>query len=188
MNHLWSFILFGCLTVCCSTPFKTQSDWKSQTRLVITEYPDSLVHAHVLINQPQKLNLSNVQYHWYASGSIHTSKGSYTGNLLHGEYIVFDSENNLIEKGFFNNGVKEGTWNRWFTDGKHKSVLNWEDGHLQGESTYYNPNGSVYKKVQYNEGKKEGESTLFLGDTIIVKIYRNDIEVTESQDTKKIKK
>lgn len=174
------------LSVCCSTVFIPQAESQSHTRLIVINYADSSINAHLTTSNPENRdNLLNLYYYWYDGDSIHASLGGFAGNLLHGLYTVYDPGKNLIEEGTFNNGLKSGLWKRWYPNGRYQEVTQWKDGVIHGNKVAYYADGSVYMSDHYKNGKKHGTSYCFLNDTVIINHYRNDKEIVRKSGMEK---
>ena len=47
---------------------------------------------------------------------------------MHGDYFVYDVENRLQTKGFFDHGLKTGDWMYWYPNGSLKQMITWKEG------------------------------------------------------------
>jgi hypothetical protein len=160
----------GCL------PLFSQKEGRLDLRPVVLNGRDSTVQAYILIGNLDYKPISSLTYYWYYSERINCNQGGYAGNLLHDAYIRFDGDKHLIEKGAFNQGLKTGTWLRWYPDGKLESAINWKAGLLDGRSQYYNNDGSIYLNLDYKAGKKDGKQISFENDSLVTRYYKNGIE------------
>lgn len=149
-----------------------------QIRPVIISNGDTIVHTYILTSQKSYRPLPGRFYYWYYPENIHCNSGGYSGSLLHQEYVVYDKDKNMIEKGSFQNGLKNGIWQRWYKGGILKSVTSWEKGMLNGTCYDYAPNGKFFESIQFKAGKKHGSQICFENDTLIRKTFRNGIETS----------
>jgi antitoxin component YwqK of YwqJK toxin-antitoxin module len=99
----------------------------------------------------------NRTYYWYKSNEIHQSKGDYSGNLLHGNYVRHYITNELAEKGNFSYGLKKGEWKNWYKNGSLKTISNWKKGVLSGEYFLHNDSGELLLTGRYSKGEKVGK-------------------------------
>lgn len=100
----------------------------------------------------------NRKYFWYRAGRIHSSVGGYNGLLINNEYKRFYENHDLLEKGTFKNGVKQGVWYLWHPNGNISEKLRYNnDGLLHGYYAMLDDSGDLITKGIYNKGKKHGK-------------------------------
>ena len=123
-------ILISILTLsrCAIIPGNTK---KEVVREVVVKTQDTIIIAKVLATKQKIKTDPQKQYFWYMDDKIHSNYGGYTGNLLHGEFRKFDSNRNLIEKGRFEYGLKDGEWFVWDREGKLLRIYVFSDGALK---------------------------------------------------------
>lgn len=109
-------------------------------------------------NSNKKIELKKeVSYYWYKLNKIHTSYYDVSGKLLNGNYQKEKrNTHELLEKGLFNNGIKDRIWKYWFLNGNLKKVESWKKGFLHGSFFKYEENGKLITKGNYKNGKKDG--------------------------------
>ncbi|MFA7379439.1 MAG: hypothetical protein WC150_03190 [Bacteroidia bacterium] len=143
-------------------------NYLNQVNLIM---PDSnvIVRASILPkNNKRLLAESDRYYSWYRQGTIHTTQGGYDGNLLGGEYVSYYYQTkNIKEKGFYWNGLKNGKWVEWHTNGNLKSTHIWKKGILNGEFTTYDTSGKLTKKGTYLRSKLNGALHIFSNDSLL---------------------
>ena len=147
------------MMVLCMLPVVLQaqeSSWEPFTREVNINAGDSLMIARILINHEKIKTDNNLTYFWYHGGKINANAGDFAGELLHGVYLTYDNRKNLITKGNYYYGLKDGTWKYWFPDGKLKRVINWHKGLLDGTSKIYNKEGVLVRTMEYKNGQLKG--------------------------------
>ncbi|WP_044397244.1 toxin-antitoxin system YwqK family antitoxin [Lacinutrix sp. Hel_I_90] len=110
----------------------------------------------MVTKEPTHTNTSRT-YYWYKSNNIQQSKGGYSGDLLHGEYIQYYITNQLAEKGVFNHGLKTKTWKSWFKNGQLKTVEHYSNGKLNGKFELYGDDGNVVTRGRYKNDIKNGK-------------------------------
>lgn len=126
-------------------------------------------------------------YYWIKAKQIHTSKGGYHGELLHGEYTALYKTDALKEKGMYVKGLKTGEWKEWHPNGELKCISHWKSGRQSGLITHYNEKGEITRKEKYKHGVLHGRQT-YLTDTSETSIrYRNGKPVIKKPKTKKQK-
>lgn len=99
----------------------------------------------------------NTVYYWYKSNQIFETKGDYSGDLLHGEFVRYSWSNELLEKGMYDLGVKIGDWKQWYPDGKLKQIEQWRKGKLDGAFYEFDAEGKLVQKGKYCKGLKKGQ-------------------------------
>jgi hypothetical protein len=174
MNWKKFIILLSMVVV--SLIVRGQKEARTDIRPVIMNGRDSIVQAYILIGNLDYKPQGNLTYYWYYTERINCNKGGYAGNLLHDSYVLYDKDKRLIEKGYYNKGLKTGTWKRWYPDGEIQSIINWKDGLLEGKSLFYLSDGRNYMSVEYRRGKKDGKMIVLENDLLVTKIYRDGIE------------
>lgn len=63
-----------------------------------------------------------------------------------------------------NPDIKMGIYNKFYDDGKILEVANYNEGKLNGERTLYHPNGKIMQKENYVDNKYEGKFTAYFED------------------------
>ncbi len=155
----------------------------------IRTYSDSKYYYefHINISNKDIKHKKQNTYFWYQLNKIHSNVGGSHGKVLHGSYLKKEIKSNqLIENGFFKNGLKDGMWKEWYLNGNLNTIENWDKGTLQGKFISFNKDGSPLWKGKYNNGKKTGSWINFQkGDTIT---YINGTEKVKKVREKKRKK
>ncbi|OFX68959.1 MAG: hypothetical protein A2X12_05490 [Bacteroidetes bacterium GWE2_29_8] len=177
-----------CLTTFYGFVFGQKNNYKKNT--VNVSNKEGFAKFSVLEDNKKKIKANVLfNYCWYYKNEIHTTKGGFSGKLLHGEFVSYYNNNSLKQQGTFNYGLKNGQWKEWYNDGQLKFLEKWEKGNLNGECTYYD--SLDYNKTQiieYKNGIKHGVDICKSNDTIISKKkYRKGIEIVKSKKQKTIK-
>ena len=170
------------ITLLCALPVALsaqESSWEPFTREVNINAGDSLLIARIMINHENIKTNDNLIYFWYHGGKINSNAGDFAGELLHGVYLTYDNHKNLITKGYFYYGLKDGTWKYWYPDGKLKRVVNWNKGRMDGISRIYNKDGTLIRTLEYRNGQLKGFPVFAKNNT-------KEEKATEKTDTKKI--
>jgi len=87
---------------------------------------------------------SGLFYYWYEANEIHMTQGGYSGKLLNGVYTEYYKNKNLKTQGGFKNGLKDGHWKSWNTDGVLLSDTDWKHGHQ-----VVRDNRSIWQKMLF---------------------------------------
>lgn len=94
--------------------------------------------------------LPNGQWTWYyANGDVKRDEG-YRRGKEDGEFVEYDAQGNLIHKGAFIDGYKNGPWFYHVND--HKEEGEYIDGEKTGEWMYTYDNGKKYFAGEYLNG------------------------------------
>jgi hypothetical protein len=150
----------------------------SDVRQINIHQNDSLIKISIYRTDGEDIEPENDRkYYWYALNQVHCNQGSWSGNLLHGTYRVFDSKHRLVEQGEFDMGLKKGTWLKWDKEGNISQETEWEKGKRHGTAKYYK-NGALIKEVDYKNNIRHGK-TIFIEDG-------EDVKVVKYRDGEKI--
>jgi len=146
-----AFLLIAANAMC------QDKDW-NLTRQVIIRNADSLIYANILLDRTPLKAENEKTYFWYLPDYINFNRGGYSGQLLHGEYCLYDRNFNLIEKGMIEKGLKTGTWKRWNPDGTLQKAAVWKNGLISG-TTVYDADGHVADQYRYRKGELMAEKS-----------------------------
>lgn len=149
--------------------FAQDYDSKYNTRTVIISTPDSVIKAKILNTKKDFKIDDELMYYWFSDDKMGSNRGGVNGNALHGTYTVYDSENRLMTRGEFRNGLKIGKWKRWYKNGELKSVENYSEGLKDDIQSYYNVNGEIVKEVDYKKGVKVDPKN----DSFLKNLFKN---------------
>lgn len=67
-------------------------------------------------------------------------------------YSKFDN-GQIGLKGSFSNGIKEGAWEYWYSNGQQKRITTYKAGKKEGLTTYWHLNGVKSKEILYKNDK-----------------------------------
>jgi antitoxin component YwqK of YwqJK toxin-antitoxin module len=126
--------------------------WFPLVREVIVNYTDSVVRAHILVQTGEPETEDHLMYYWYKQNQIYKNMGGFSGDLLHGEYLVFDIQKNLITKGYYESGLRHGGWKYWYPNGIIRMALEYKDGLPDGKVLFYNKTGQLTAVEEYRNG------------------------------------
>jgi len=130
-----------------------QYDWQPLTREVVISQGDSTIRAKILIKQENVNANENYMYYWHNKGRVNNNAGGYAGELLHGEYLVFDSQKRLITQGMFEDGLKEGIWKHWHPNGQLEWMQTYHKGLFDGEQKIFDVSGNLIAETNYKNGR-----------------------------------
>jgi antitoxin component YwqK of YwqJK toxin-antitoxin module len=113
------------------------------TNRVYVQYSDSILEAFYYRGDKKIKTKDNLFYYWYGAQDIKHTRGAFDGKLLHGKFILFYRNKDLLSKGNFRYGLKDGEWKSWYLGGERKSKEKWRKGTVIGAAYYYGINGNV---------------------------------------------
>ena len=127
-------------------------------------------------NTPVKTDPSCI-YYWFDSKLIHQTQGDYSGILLNGNYVKYDTDGNMLGKGIFVKGLKSGTWVEWHKNGLVYLTAVYKDGQKSGDYSMYNDQGVLMEQSDYENDKLNGKLTRFdsTGNPVLRLAYRNGV-------------
>jgi antitoxin component YwqK of YwqJK toxin-antitoxin module len=134
------FILILSLLVGCT---QINSNYYPTYRDITIKADSSNIYAQVLVKSQKVEPLNNLRYYWYSNEKISSNTGGFAGSLLNGTYRVMSKGNQLVEQGFFVNGVKDGSWKYWYSNGNLKRVEIWKKGILKSSPVEYDIEGNL---------------------------------------------
>lgn len=119
-------------------------------------YDQDSQYTFYVIHDPEKVEiLKDVEYYWYGDRKIHKSRGTFSGELLHGIYEHQSRDFELKENGRFHLGVKDSIWNTYNNQGELIKRVEYELGVLHGDYLTFE-NDHLLITGTYKNGKKKG--------------------------------
>ncbi|HTD97873.1 MAG TPA: hypothetical protein VK668_01235 [Mucilaginibacter sp.] len=101
----------------------------------------------------RNLKIANGTFYYY--GRMHAVKGMKNLTRL-------DTINHVIGSGTYKNGVKNGYWIDYFSNGQTRQSFYYKNGKLNGPSEFYRPEAfSIIVRGNYVNDTREGEWELF---------------------------
>ena len=134
----------------------------------------------------QEINIKTkdlVTYFWHRNGQLRSTKGDYSGNILHGHSQEFDKSGRMLGKGTYYYGTKDGEWKTWNRNGEIIRLEKWDKGFLNQRISYdlskctienFKKNQLDGRRIVLNNNRKES-----------VEHFRNGIKVIEKKRTLK---
>lgn len=146
---------------------------------VIIKSKDSIIRCNVFVEKKEIKTKTECQYFWCDNNKIFINTGSYSGKLLDGEYEVKSTAGNLMTKGVFKNGMKEGRWISWYPNGKVKSTCRLKKGNFTGKMKHYNKSGVLRAVSRYKKNMLNGLQVQYNDKNIMKSKYRNGVKLWE---------
>lgn len=114
---------------------------KRNTLLTLAEYRNDTLHG--------------IYEEYYASGAL-KMRGQYRAGLFQGSWSYWTDDGQMIGKGEFSEGT--GIQRKWYATGELLMEQHFYKNQHSGEEVWYNPDGSVLKRINYAKvSKQEGE-------------------------------
>lgn len=148
----------------------------TNTRKITINKDDTTVIAGITAVLELAAVKCDVHYYWYSNSKIYSNQGGFSGNLLHGNYLKYDNQGNLLTKGQFNEGLKDGEWIWWYPNGLKKKVVSFREGKINGKEIHYSEMSERIYSAEYKNGILHGRQTVISNDTTFVIRYRNGQE------------
>lgn len=109
-------------------------------------------------------------YFWYKAQKVITTQGGAAGQLLHGPFTAFYDTKQLVAKGNFIHGLKDGEWMYWSNTGYLTKVERWKEGVKSGIEQTYTAQGTLNETITYTSKGTERKTS----DSLIVSTYSGD--------------
>jgi antitoxin component YwqK of YwqJK toxin-antitoxin module len=117
-----------------------------------------LYEFHIAVKNNKVKLKKGVRFYWYNYNEVKSSVYGVNGKVLNGKYTktVLDSDE-IVEKGRFIYGIKDGEWIKWFKGGGVNEIEPWKKGYRDGEYELYDKNSNLIISGKYKKVKKEGQ-------------------------------
>lgn len=152
-----------------------QSD-QDLTSLLPKYAPDDALHRNKIDNSGKKQG----KWQYYSRSGILVLELTFENNKKKGEYKRYNGvTGKMIEKGNYLNGIKNGSYTKWFSNGVKRvegtysngkkdaiwsyffkngtgalrMIGNFKDGKKEGSWVFYDKNGSIRHKVKFESGR-----------------------------------
>lgn len=148
------------------------------TNQTITVAVEDTIHQVRLLPREKKVKLyRHRQYHYYYGNQLASAEGDYIGRVLHGEYTCFTRRKELVLKGYYREGLKDGIWKSWYPNGNLYVTQEWDKGQKDGAFRVYQPDGRFKEKGNYKNGELSGSRVSYFdnGKVRLTETYRRDI-------------
>ncbi len=118
---------------------------------------DEWLLLHAVKNEKIDGKLVEVKYWRSKNGSVEgVGQVDAEGNPF-GKYVLYHSNGCLSDKGAFNNeGNRTEEWREFYSTGILMSIRNYKNGELYGNYEFYDDDGSLAYKLNYNKDLKDG--------------------------------
>ncbi len=123
-----------------------------QNKLKDTFYKDDITlvkhdtaYVFKTCNKKLKHIVRKKTYYYANHRELGMIQGGYLGKLVDGEYLIYIDQTQLIEKGQFHKGLKDGKWITWYDNGVIHYITKWHKGRLRRKRIEYSEIGEKYK-------------------------------------------
>jgi antitoxin component YwqK of YwqJK toxin-antitoxin module len=86
---------------------------------------------------------------------------NYTNDTLDGPSRKYHPGANIAEETYYSQGVRSGTYTRWYLNGPIQEQTNYNRNLRDGRSIFYKENGQKLAEYTYNLGKLDGDATIY---------------------------
>ena len=76
--------------------------------------------------------------------------------MPHGPAAEYDRSGHLVQTGSFKNGVKHGTWIRWYRDGTRHAEAEYHDGALRRRAIWFQEERTIHSIRNFEDRKEHG--------------------------------
>lgn len=171
-----------------SITVQAQKDIDIPKHKIVIERGDQILKFEVQEDDKEVKAQADILYTWFSHHKIHTTRGDFNGDLLHGEFIIVNKERDLMEKGTFKYGQKNGIWKVWYADGEIKSLYKYKNGKKNGTCVDYDDMGDPVSKVKYVKGELHGKSIKYTEfEEPTIEKFKNGKLVEANEKPKKLK-
>lgn len=115
--------------------------------------PEGYVIAQVKEDHRSGLVHTDREYHWVRARQLVVTQGGLGGTPLHGPFVAYRDNGQLLERGNFQLGLKEGEWRKWGVAGELVAVDHWRNGLLHGLILRYSAENDLPEELRYRRGK-----------------------------------
>lgn len=123
---------------------------------IIIRTQEGTIRTFVSVKKKKtSLNLTKFYYGYYMN-ELYCKQGELQGKPLNGRYCRYDLQDNILESGNFNYGLKEGLWKNLSPGGIITETNEYEKGVFSGERVIYK-NGKPDILEKYRKNKLIGK-------------------------------
>ena len=146
---------------------------------VISEGNGRVYQYSVIFQEITLKTNPHITYSWQRNGQLKSTRGDFSGNILHGSFQEFDKSGRLLEKGIYYFGTKDGEWKSWDRNGEIIRLEKWNRGFLKQRISYdlskctvekYKLNQLNGRRIIFNNNHKES-----------VEHYRNGVQIIKNK-------
>ena len=132
----------------------------------------NLLREEIYVNDLQE----GIMIEYSDTGNVIT-KGEYIEGLKEGKWIY--EMGDYREEGVYKSGKRDGLWKHYYTNGTLRFEGNFIDGNPDGKHKYYYENGKAKEQGKYIVGRKDGDWEYFneTGVLFLTITYKNDVEI-----------
>lgn len=99
---------------------------------------------------------------YYPSGNLYATANYHKGKLDGIAYFYHDNARQVkMAEAEYDGDVLDGTYTEFYTNGKVKARIMYEDGLRHGETVFFYDNGNIKMQSKYKKGKRSGKSTVY---------------------------
>jgi len=157
MRVNYVIMLIGIVLLGCNT---NTVNYQPKSRNITVVIDSAKIYADITLIPYKEELKNNLQYHWYSLDKLGANYGGFNGYLLNGGFKKVNFNGNLLEQGTFLNGLKNGIWKYWYTNGNLLRVEKWKKGVLDNNVIEYDRNGVLITPINSSEDQTKIDSTV----------------------------
>jgi hypothetical protein len=155
-------------------------------------YKSALVSDKIIVNYNEHMVVAftkpvknkpayrDQDFYWFSGQTINHTRGGYSGKLLNGKYEDFYLNKSLKSSGWFNQGLKAGSWRNWDEKGNLTDEYSWSKGKKNGKYFKFDLSGKQTESGKYKNDLLNGKQTL-TQDSIQVRYFTDGKERLKHQ-------
>jgi len=122
---------------------------KPQLQFEKKQYPNRILSQYAELNKSGENH--GLFFKWWSSGVLE-QEGTYLNGKAHGTWTFYYKNGNPISKGNIVEGHYEGPWKIWYSDKSLQSELSYKNNLKDGICVTISPNGKEKSQVIYEDG------------------------------------
>ena len=136
---------------------KKTDDVAGFLRDLITKY------FEIMSSQNHTLKGEEKDINFYYSEQVLQAEGKLIDNISVGDWLFYDKNGALTGKGNYNNeGKRQGSWEWYYTNGKIKETVAYDNGSANGINKTWYDNGKPQVHAMYKDNKLDGEYLFYI--------------------------
>ena len=103
----------------------------------------------------------------YSNDSLIVGTGLVENQVQTGLWKFYTTKTNqLLTEGTFKNGLRDGQWSSFYSNGKRKELAAYREGKLFGPARYFDTNGFLIKEMIFQDSVRVGRYTEYYGNEL----------------------
>jgi antitoxin component YwqK of YwqJK toxin-antitoxin module len=148
--------LFSSILVLLTLSFSSFGQSEQELTSLLPKYaPDDALHRNKIDNSGKKQG----KWQYFSRSGVLVLELTFVNNQKNGEYKRYNGvTGKMIEKGNYLNGIKNGSYTKWFSNGVKRVEGTYANGKKNAMWSYFFKNGTGALRMigNFHKGKKEG--------------------------------